>query len=161
MHIVDLSNKDNVQLTPDIIDPVISLMREQMAAIGRQQSHDEIRTAMENALKPGSRAHLFVAYDDVEDLSQPVALCFANICSGIESGGDYLWINEIHTREDRRGERVGELLFGFIFEWARNHGCRYALGVTSKNNESAQRLCARQGFEESEVIWLNKPLADN
>jgi GNAT superfamily N-acetyltransferase len=107
---------------------------------------------MENALKPGTPARFFICYEE----DQAVACCVLNIGSGIEAGGDYIWINEFHVREDKRRQGIGKALLKHVLQWAKEEGYEYIASVTSPSNQAARELFKHQGFDDSEMIWLCK-----
>ena len=157
LRIIEISSDDR----PDLIESMLSLLIEQMKVLGKAVNPDEIRGVIENALKPESRGLFFLAYDDDDAdgaATDPIGVCFVNICSGIEAGGDYIWINEIHTCADRRSQGVGQALVTNLVEWGRKHNCRYIAGITSKGNRAARGLFANLGFNDSEIIWLDRTL---
>lgn len=134
---------------------VIDLLADQMKAIGRDCAREEIRIAVENAVKQEARAHFFIAEDDLGDI---VGVCLVNVCSGIEACGDYVWVNEIHTRSDKRSLGVGLALLQHVVDWAGSIGCRHINAITSTGNRAAQNLCRSAGFEVSTVAWLDRRL---
>ncbi|MCP4567149.1 MAG: GNAT family N-acetyltransferase [FCB group bacterium] len=155
IRIIEISSNDR----PDLVESIISLLLEQMKVLGKDHSAEEIRSAVINALKPESRGLFFIAYgDDNPTETEPAGFCFINICSGIEAGGDYVWINEIHTRADRRSQGVGLALVKHVIDWGEKNNCRYIAGITSLKNRAARNLFAHYGFNDNQVIWLDKTL---
>jgi GNAT superfamily N-acetyltransferase len=134
------------------IADLTSLLLEQMKAIGSPKTDKDVKLAVENALKPGSSARFFVCYDD----DRAVGCCLVNIGSGIEAGGDYIWINEIHVREDKRRQGIGKALMKHVLKWANEKAYKYIASVTSPSNRAAKQLFIQQGFAESDMIWLMK-----
>jgi len=134
------------------IADVTSLLIEQMEIIGVEKSEKDVKLAMENALKPGTTARFFACYDK----GQAVACCMLNIGSGIEAGGDYLWINEFHVKEKNRGQGYGQALLKHILQWASEEGYGYIAGVTQPDNDSTRKLFSGQGFRTVEAVWMDK-----
>lgn len=141
--------------TEDYFESVLDLLSEQMKFVGRKYSREEIKEAVLNAIRPDTRAYFFTAEDTAGEV---IGVCLVNICSGIEASGDYIWINEIHTRSDMRTKGIGQALLRHIIKWGESLGCRYANAITSPTNEIAQNLCRSVGFSVSKVTWLDKPL---
>jgi GNAT superfamily N-acetyltransferase len=134
------------------IADLTSLLLEQMKAIGSPKADKDVKLAVENALKPGSSARFFVCYDD----DQAVGCCLLNIGSGIEASGDYIWINEIHVRKNRRRQGIGKTLLKHVLKWANVKGYKYIASVTFPSNRAAKELFTQQGFDESDMVWLVK-----
>ena len=136
-------------------ESVIDLLSEQMKFVGRDYTRDDIKGAVLNAIRPNTRAHFFTAEDSE---GKVIGICLVNICSGIEACGDYVWINEIHTRSDKRTKGIGQALLKHIVKWAESIGCRYVNAITSPTNKAAQNLCRSVGFKISNVAWLDRPM---
>ncbi|MDT4761028.1 GNAT family N-acetyltransferase [Sphaerochaeta sp. PS] len=145
------------QHTGDIIDKetVITLIQEQMAFIGYQQSREEVEAEVNNAMKKESRSALFVAY---EGGSTAIGFAYGNICSGLETGGDYFWLNELYVSESCRKQGLGSDLLGFVRTWSQEMGCGYLAMVTHPNNKKAQALYQELGFELEKLVWVDKYL---
>jgi GNAT superfamily N-acetyltransferase len=137
------------------IEALILLLTEQMKAIGRKRDPVQIKDALTNAFKPESRARFFLCH---EDDGEAVGCCVVNICSGIEAGGDYVWINEIHVREDRRGRGIGRKLLEYVVSWAEDNGYGYLASMSSPDNQVSQSLFSSHGFGLSRIIWMDKSL---
>jgi GNAT superfamily N-acetyltransferase len=129
-----------------------TLLIEQMKVIGAEVDDNHVETALENALKAGSSARFFLGYHE----NRAAACCLLNIGSGIEAGGDYAWINEIHVTEEYRRMGIGKALLSHVLRWAEERGYRYIASVTSPNNRAARQLFERQGFDSSDMIWLKR-----
>ncbi len=147
MKIIEVT-KNNLQ---DIKDDALQIISEQMECIGGSTDQQRINQALENALKTESRARLFLAYKR----NELVGMCFLNVCSGLESGGDYIYINEINIRKASRGLGYGTILLNYVKSWGAKNGYRYIAAVTSDNNEASQGLFSKNGFSKSEVAWLD------
>lgn len=137
------------------IDKVILLIQAQMQHIKAEKSVDDIKRALRTALVDGKRACLIVCYED-ED---PVGFIFGNICSGIESGGDYFWMNEIHVRKDQRRQEIARKMMNYLENWLKEHKIKRILGITGKKNEVAQKIFIKLGFDENDVVWIDKYLS--
>jgi GNAT superfamily N-acetyltransferase len=68
----------------------------------------EVRSSLAHALQPGSRAKLVVLSE--ARTGEPAGFAFFNVGSGLESGGDYIWLNEIHVSESFRGQGGGRAM---------------------------------------------------
>ncbi len=135
------------------IADMTTLLIEQMKVIGKDLDEKHVKAGMENALKPGTTARFFICYDDDE---KAAACCLLNIGSGIEAGGDYIWINEFHVREDKRRMGFGQALLKHVLQWANEEGYDYIASVTSPENKAARELFKQNGFGDSEMIWLER-----
>ncbi|MBB6480167.1 GNAT family N-acetyltransferase [Spirochaeta isovalerica] len=141
----------------DISDPdaLIFLMSQQMATYGADPDKERLRKGLINALKESSRAVLFLKSDTG---GKPEAFAFANICSGLESGGDYLWINELYVDELLRNRGVATEILNFIDSWCRENDLVYIACSSGLKNDAALSLYRKNGFVTSETIWVDKEL---
>jgi len=147
INIVEI-RKENLE---ERISDVMTMILEQMEFIGEEVNKYKIHNSLKNALKDESRARLFISYID----NELVGMCFLNICSGLASGGDYIWINEINIREKFRGQGYGSIFIKYIKEWAQSNGCKYIAAMASKQNDISKRLFNKNGFNDSEIVWLD------
>ena len=134
---------------------LIDLLHQQMIDIGSENSRSMIESAVRNALKPESRAVFFLAKKN----GLPVGVVFANICSGIESGGDYIWINEIQISPDFRGLGIGKELLNHVLKWARRNDIKTVIGVAEADNHASRALFSSAGFVIDEINWMKKNIS--
>jgi len=149
MEIIEVNRQSPWQYIADIT----SLLIEQMKVIGRVVVDRQVKAAMENALKPGTTARFFLCRDDD---GRAIACCVINIGSGIDAGGDYIWINEFHVHENKRRQGIGRALLNHIRQWAKEEGYGYIAGVTQPSNAAARELFKEHGFSSSEMVWLER-----
>lgn len=142
-------------LESDEIDTLVELISKQMAVIGGNTNRSRIRKALENSLKPGSRCRYFLWYPHD---GMPAAFSFANICSGLESSGDYLWANELYVGKEYRRKRVASELLSFMEDWSRKNKIGHIACSTGLMNDPARSLFEKNSFELSETIWVDKIL---
>ena len=135
--------------------PLVELILKQMHAIGSGADAAHVESALRAALRPESRAVLFLWHDDS---GTPGAFAFGNVACGLETGADYLWINELHVDQPYRGRAIASDLLAFIEQWSRNNRIRYIACTTGLQNEPAQNLYRKHGFELSPTMWVGKRL---
>ncbi len=87
-----------------------------------------------------------------------LGFAFANCCCGLESGGEYLWLNELHVARNARGRGIGSGLLTTIESWARERGALYIACLTGLENAAARAMYVREGYRISEVSWVEKYL---
>ncbi len=85
----------------NLISGAIDLLYLQMKAIGDKKSRSHIETALKISLS-SSNTHTLIAVQD----KKIVGICFFNVCVGIQSGGKYIWINEIFVLENYRNSGI-------------------------------------------------------
>lgn len=134
---------------------LLNMMGDQMFHIGSSTKSEGLKSALKNALKSESRVCLFLSITEKEQLQ---GFAFANICSGLESGADYLWINELHIDKEFRQKGLAEEILDFIEHWASEKSMPYIACITSSTNTPAQTLYRKKGFEISETLWVDKSL---
>jgi GNAT superfamily N-acetyltransferase len=76
----------------------------------------------------------------------------------LESGGDYLWLNEIHVSERHRGLGGGRRMMEFLADWARSNRIRAIYGICALSNPGAQSFYRRLGFATEQACWLSRSL---
>lgn len=134
------------------IDVLIEVLYQQMLDINAEKDRSSIESAIKNALKPESRAMFFLAKDN----NIPIGLAFINICSGIESGGDYVWINEIQIIPQFRGKGFGSDLLRCIMQWSKNNNMKAILCVADIKNSVSQSFFKSAGFTVEDIKWMKK-----
>lgn len=132
------------------------LLCEHLSVDGGRLSIEEVEGTLRAALAPGRQTRLALAFED----EIPVGVCFSNLCVGVESGGDYLWVNEMFIRPESRSQGAGRELFEFVLEMAREAGCRRIVAWTGRSNKRSQRFFSENGFELSDVVALERSLLD-
>ncbi len=134
------------------IDVLVDLMHQQMIDINSKKDRASIKSAINNALKPESRAVFFLAKQN----ENPIGVAFINICSGIESGGDYIWINEIQILPQYIGKGFGTELLKHVVNWSKSKSIKSILSMSGVKNKVSQSMFASAGFEIGDVKWIEK-----
>ena len=137
------------------LDKIIRLIQKQMTVIGGPSDVQHIKGALENALKPESRSVLFLWYSESNDIG---AFAFSNICAGLETGADYLWINELFVDDKFRKKNVASEIIQFIEKWAKENQIKYIACTTGLTNEPAQKLYKKNGFDIHKTMWVDKSI---
>ncbi len=137
------------------LEMVITLIQRQMAFIGYHQSREEVASEIRNSMKDESRSALFVAY---EEDATAMGFAYGNMCSGLETKGDYFWLNELYVSVECRKQGLGSDLLQHVQTWAKGQGCAYLAMVTHPTNMKAQTLYRDLGFELEELIWVDRYL---
>ena len=148
MRIVVFRNLDEVA----DLSGLVSLVVEQLHFIGYTHTDEEAQAVLAHALRPGSRAVLFVGYGADRHVQ---AFAFGNICSGLEWGGDYFWLNELLVATAVRKSGVGSLLLDLIKWWDKENGCVYLALVTHPGNTAAIALYRENGMEIEQLQWVD------
>ncbi|HHT80503.1 MAG TPA: GNAT family N-acetyltransferase [Spirochaetales bacterium] len=133
-------------------EEVVSLVQHQMAFIGYSQSREQVASEIRNSMKEESRSALFVAY---EEDGTAMGFAYGNICCGLETRGDYFWLNELFVSVGCRQQGLGSELLRYVQTWAKEHGCAYLALVTHPNNKKAQALYRDLGFELEQLVWVD------
>lgn len=136
-------------------DPLLKMMGDQMSGIGSPEAIKHLKRALKNGLRAESRVYLFISLSPQDELQ---GFAFTNLCSGLESGADYIWINELFIAEAFRQQGQAEELLSYIEEWAADKNIHYMACITSSTNIPAQKLYSKKGFEITETLWVDKAL---
>ncbi len=149
--------------TSELKEQVVLLLVEQMLIVkGRDEksapSKDDLQghvmKAMDHILDETSPAHLFALVEK----DRALAVSLVNMACGVESGGKYLWLNEIYVPPEARRKGLGKQMATHIIEWARKNDCRYMAGITWEANSASQGLFKKCGFDVEQVLWLDRTL---
>lgn len=81
---------------------------------------------------------------------------YGNICAGLESGGDYFWINELFVSEDSRKQKIASSILSIIEDWAKKESIKYVACIAGLKNIPAQKLYKKNNFKLDETIWIDK-----
>lgn len=136
------------------IDEIACMIEKQISSDSKINSKRTIINSLKIALRKGSRCTLFLLRQD-EAL---VAFAFSNTCSGIESGSDYLWLNELYVEEHHRNKGIGSYFIQEIEKWAINNKIVYMACITGNTNIIAQNLYKKNGFEINNITWVDKSI---
>ena len=136
-------------------EKVITLVQQQMSFIGYSQSREEVAREIRNSMKEASRSAFFVAYEDDDSA---IGFAYGNICCGLETRGDYFWLNELYVSVESRKQGLGSDLMEFVQAWSKQQGCIYLAMVTHPTNAKAQALYRDMGFELESLVWVDKYL---
>jgi GNAT superfamily N-acetyltransferase len=137
------------------VERVITLVQQQMSFIGYHQSRDEVASEIRNSMKEQSRAAFFVAYEE-DDTA--IGFAYGNICCGLETKGDYFWLNELFVSKECRNQGLGAELLEYVQAWSKQQGCTYLAMVTHPTNAKAQALYRDMGLELESLVWVDKYL---
>lgn len=149
MNIIEISGQDTKET-----DILVDLMHQQMMDINSKKDRSSIKSAISNALKPESRAVFFLAKQN----ENPAGVASLNICSGIESCGDYVWINEIQILPQYRGKGLGVELLNHVVTWAKSKNIKSIISVAGIKNNVSQSMFRSAGFEMEDIKWIKKEL---
>jgi len=139
------------------IDEIACMIEKQLSSDTKINSKHTITKSLKIALRKGSRCTLFLLRQD----AALVAFAFSNTCSGIESGSDYLWLNELYVEENYRKRGIGSYFIQEIEKWAINNNIVYLACITGNANIIAQNLYEKNGFEIKDITWVDKNLLMN
>ena len=131
---------------------VLDLVVQQMHFIGYGHTAEEARQVLQQALRPGSPAVLFVGTGGEGEI---MSFAFGNRCCGLECGGDYFWLNELYVAPCHRREGVGSRMLSFVRSWAKEQGCVYLALVTHPLNTTAIAFYEEMGMETESLVWVD------
>ena len=140
--------------TLEHIDSLISLILKQMEAIGSEKDYGHVKRAIINASRDSSNAVFFLYFKD----ETMIAFAFGNVCAGLETGADYLWLNELFVDGTFRKMNIGSKILSFIEKWSKERDIKYLACITGSENVPAQNLYMKNGFELSKTVWVDKPI---
>ena len=148
--IIELKSSSSSGMFKDAVD----LLFHQMKSIGDKKSRKHIIKALEISLTKNSGSHTFLALKG----NEVIGLCFFNVCVGIQSGGKYIWINEIFVSQKHRNAGVAKALLDSVEKFAIKNKCVYILAQRDPGNLLSGKLFTSVGFEQSKVMWISKKI---
>ena len=133
-----------------------------MAAIVRLYADDDLGSTREVVSDPPDEDYLeafrqidsdgrqrLVVVEDDGELVATLQLSF--LPHLVLRGGQRGQIEAVRVRSDRRGSGLGEEVFRWAIDQAREQGCRLVQLTTNANRTDARRFYARLGFEASHI----------
>jgi GNAT superfamily N-acetyltransferase len=136
------------------IKKLAEIVLKQMVFIGSKHDLEKVNYSIKNALK-NNRAIFFIKLNDKKDY---LGFAFGNIGSGLESGTDYLWINELYVEKEYRNKGIATEIFSFIETWTKQNGIKYIATMTSKENKVAIKFYEKNGYEVTDIKWIDKTI---
>ena len=134
------------------IQKLIPMIKMQLYKDESSSTDKKIEHAVRNAFKKEARSVFFICYI----MNYIVGFAFGNVGSGLESGGDYFWINELYIEENNRKKGFASKILMFIETWAKERNIKHIACITGDNNENAKRLYKKNKYEISSVVWVDK-----
>lgn len=121
---------------------IADLFMGQMGTLGFENPDESLISAIELALKADSQAHIFVA--EKEDVL--VGAAFLNVSISIDTGGRYIWLNDLYVDKKHRNQGIAKKLLLHIIYWAEQMGIKGIELETGVNNEATKALYNSLGF---------------
>jgi GNAT superfamily N-acetyltransferase len=112
-----------------------------------------IEAYLRKAVAGKTNARFLMLYDDN---GAAAAICSFNVCSGL--GGDYVWINSFHVRDEEFAAAYGKALAEELFRWAKEQGCVRVAGAAEKEDYEIRQLAEAFGMEQKKMLLLNMKL---
>ncbi len=126
------------------------LVKEQMNHIGTNRTVSEISMILMTALNSESNARLLAL--EVDD--EYVGFTFFNESWGIETGGKYIWLNEIHISKNHRSMGYGTKLLDELKKYCEENHILKILGAVFGDDEGLQQFYFANDFELEEIQLL-------
>jgi GNAT superfamily N-acetyltransferase len=121
---------------------IVSLLKDQMEYIKTPKSSTEIKETIKLMFET-EHAKLMV----IEDNGLLLGFVFFNISIGLQSGGKYIWLNEMHIHHMYRGMAYGSILFNELKKWAKSEGILRIMGIVDSFDERTRDFYIKQGTE--------------
>jgi L-amino acid N-acyltransferase YncA len=136
------------------ISELAGIVEKQMKIIGSKHNIENIINAINNALK-NNRTIFFIKNNEKGKI---IGFAFGNICSELETGADYLWINELYFDNEYRNKGIATELYEYIENWIKNRNIKYIAAITKKGNEASISFHKKMKFDTEEKIWIDKTI---
>jgi len=140
---------------PDI-DKLCQIVSKHMDFIGSKKNMENINDTIKNALKDDTKAIFFLNINEKKDIC---GFAFGNISSGLETGADYFWLNELYVESEHRRKKIATEIVTFMENWAEENNIKYIAAMTDKSNKNAAEFYKKMGYEVGEVLWVDKRIS--
>ena len=140
--------------TIDDIDGLARLIA-QLFAIETDFKIDELKIKMGLRMLLESDSSVVYAAADGDEI---VGMVTGQLIISTATGGYSVLIEDMYIRKDHRRSGVGSMLITFIESWGKSRGCGRMQLVADKTNVSAHVFYAINGFAESRMVGMYKPL---
>jgi len=153
MKIIEITNHNFETYKADLIELNDQFLVE--LNISRERTPQQKEVILKNMIRATSPTRLLIAINQNNDT---VGMTYFNIGTGYSCGGDYLWMNSIYIKPSEQQKGYGSALINYAENWAKERG--FTLFVSSRDvlNKKSEKLFARNGFEQSNNISINKTL---
>jgi GNAT superfamily N-acetyltransferase len=121
---------------------IISLLQDQMEYIDSPKTNSELLETFKIVFREPN-AHLMV----ISEHGSIVGFAFFNVCVGMESAGQYLWLNEMHVHKDYRSRGIGALLFNEIKKWCKENKIVRLMGMADQSELRTKKFYKTQGAD--------------
>lgn len=140
--------------TIDDIDGLAWLIA-QLFAIETDFNIDErkIKTGLKMLVESDSS----VVYAAV-DGNEIVGMVTGQLIISTAAGGSSVLLEDMYIRKDHRRSGVGSMLITFLESWGKSRGCGRMQLVADRTNISAHVFYVKNGFAESRMAGMYKPL---
>lgn len=79
-------------------------------------------------------------------------------CPTTRDAGEFVYLDDLHVREDARGRGIGTELLAAARRWATDRGASEIRLATDATNEALWRLYRGAGYERQSMSWMILPL---
>jgi len=157
MKIIEITDKNFQTFKTDLIELNDSFLQDldviQDVNIGRTPLQKE--AILKNMIRANSPTHLLIGLDNYE---KAVGMTYFNEGTGYSCGGDYIWMNSIYVKPEEQQKGYGSLLLKYVENWATQKGFKLFVCSRHVHNEKSEKLFAKNGFEQSNNISIEKTL---
>lgn len=121
---------------------IVSLLKDQMEYIKTPKTNEEIKATIKMMFQ-SEMAKLMV----IEDNGLLIGFVFFNVAIGLQSGGKYLWLNEMHIHKYYRGQGYGTILFDELKKWAKENDIKRVMGIIDDIDPRTKEFYQKRGTE--------------
>lgn len=133
-------------------ESILKLIIAQMEHIGASRSREKIIETLKVVFDASKRTYILV----IKENKVAKGFAFFNICTGIETGGDYIWLNELHVKHNERGKGYGKIVLAKLEQWASERNIKKILGIAYEDEDNVELFYEKAGFNIRSVKWLEK-----
>jgi RimJ/RimL family protein N-acetyltransferase len=145
----------NKKSEAEIKDDVVDMLRRQQTRFSGNKEKLKAEAFLEEALKPGNPCRIFL-FQKSDGIT--VGMALTNLGYGYETGGYYLWVNELYVNMQHRNKGYGKLLSKALMSWCGKHRVKAIYAVTSPLNKASRQMMLHVGCNLTETIWCDRQI---
>jgi GNAT superfamily N-acetyltransferase len=123
---------------------VAKLLSQQITRSDDKATFDTLLNGIHLAVSGEYGANILIA----EQNDEIVGLAFYNVGVNLNSGGPYIWLNELYVNEESRNQGIARKLLLHLIHWAETEGIKSIELETGINNSVTKHLYNSLGFQE-------------
>ncbi len=149
MNLIELRQENSEKLLLDAKE----ILESQYSYLEDSKERIDALSFLKTAVSEHNPARIFLFQ---KSNGESVGLALVNLAWGYETGGSYLWVNELIIHKKHRKKGYGKLFSAGILEWCKKNKIKALYAVTSSINDASQRMMLQSGLNLRSTTWCEK-----